>query len=85
VKFALTDHAKEQIRARRISMRWVKQVMIAPQQVVAATEGAKAYQSQFPVRHGKILLRLIVIERKSINIVKTAYKTTRIAKYWRVE
>ena len=55
-----------------------------PQQVVPDRKGRTVYQSQVDRGDGKmVLIRVIVVENADAVLVVTAYRTTRIHKYWR--
>jgi hypothetical protein len=59
-------------------------VIAEPQQVVPVGEGRRVYQSQLDFGDGKIyLLRVVVDETTAPPSVVTAYRTSKIAKYWR--
>ena len=70
---------------RQLSEDEVKQVACEPEQVVPARDGLECRQSRisdFP--GGKdYLLRVIVNPWESPNVVVTAYKTSKLEKYWK--
>jgi hypothetical protein len=83
VQFRLTTHAQEELARRSIPPLLLDAVLAAPQQVVPAYGGRKAYQSQLDFGGGRMfLLRAIVDDRVDPALVITVYRTTKIAKYW---
>ena len=56
--------------------------MKSPQQIVDTTDGRKIYQSVFSVYGKQMLVRVVVAELKNHNEVITAYRTSKIRKYW---
>jgi hypothetical protein len=84
LKFRLSRHVKEEMDRRSIPLNLLKSVLEGPQQVISERGGKKAYQSQLDFGGGKIfLVRAIVDERVDPPIVVTAYRTSKITKYWR--
>jgi len=87
VEYRLTDHAKEEMRRRQIGEQDVAKVLAAPEQREKVREGREVLQSRMeagdPPR--AFLLRVFVdIDRKPPAVV-TVYRTSKVAKYWRVE
>jgi hypothetical protein len=59
-------------------------VLQHPEQIVVERAQRKAYQSRLDMGDGKtFLLRLIVDDSVIPAVVVTAYRTTKIQKYWR--
>jgi len=86
LNFRLTPHVQEEAERRAIPRHLLEAVLNAPQQVVQASRGRKAYQSQADFGQGRIyLVRVIVDERRTPPSVITAYRTSKISKYWRGE
>jgi len=86
-EYRLTDHAQLEMKRRQISEAEVAQVLVAPEQVEEVRPGRVVYQSRVefgaPVR--VYLLRVFVdTDRRPAEVV-TAYRTSRIEKYWREE
>ena len=78
----ISGHARFELKRRGISHVLAVATIRAPGQIVPSVNGRKVYQSLIG-RTGRLLLRVIVKEDKSAYYVVTAYKTTKIAKYWR--
>jgi Domain of unknown function (DUF4258) len=73
---------------RGIPLALVQAVMEHPEQRVAdeSREGRWIRQSRFPFEDGKmILLRVVVDENEHPPAIVTAYRTSKIEKYWSVE
>jgi hypothetical protein len=82
--FRLSRHVKEEMERRGIPLAFVESVLHDPQQTVTERGGKKAYQSKLDFGEGKIfLLRVIVDDSIDPVVVITAYRTSRIDKYWR--
>ena len=61
MNYKLSKHAQEELRLRQIPRELLESVLQNPQQVVSASGGKKAYQSQLDFGGGRIfLLRAIV-------------------------
>ena len=84
MKFILSEHVKKEMKWRGIPPTLLKTVLEKPQQIVAEYGGKKAYQSKIDFGGGKIyLLRVIVDDTIKPAVVITAYRTSKIEKYWR--
>jgi len=84
MRYILTAHARKELGNRRIPRELLETVLREPQQIVPERMGRSAYQSQLDFGTGKIhLLRAIVDDRCDPPLVVTAYKTSKISKYWR--
>lgn len=85
MKLRLTRHAEQELIHRAIPRHLLDKVLDCPQQIVPAEGGRKAFQSKLDFGGGKIyLLRAIVDERTEPAVVITVYRTSKIAKYWRL-
>ena len=85
--YEFTEHARLEMERRGIGEHEIAQVLAAPQQAEVVRCGRAVYQSRVvledPPRH--FLLRVFVdIDRQPPEVV-TAYRTSKIAKYWRPE
>lgn len=83
--YRLTDHAKFEMRRRQVSEAEVAQVLDEPAEIESVRIGRKIYQSK--VKWGDppedYLLRVIVdTDRKPPEVV-SAYRTSKIRKYWK--
>ena len=84
-EYRLTDHARLEMKRRQIAEAEVTQVLSAPEQTEKVRPGRVVYQSQveFGAEVRIYLLRVFVdIDRRPAEVV-TAYRTSRIEKYWR--
>jgi len=68
--------------ARGIQRAEVERVIRGPEQVLPSRKGREIYQSRIGAR-GRLLLRGVVKEVSTAYHVVTAYKTSKIAKYWK--
>jgi len=82
IKFS--RHAELEMARRKIPRTFVESALENPQQIVSETTGRKTYQSILDFDGGKkYLLRIIVDDSVVPAVVVTAYKTSKIDKYWR--
>jgi hypothetical protein len=87
-EFCIKDHARFQMKRRQISedqVRQVRQVLTAPQQIIEKEGSRYIYQSKLflPILGKERLFRVVVDTRHEPVEVVTAYRTSKIAKYWR--
>jgi hypothetical protein len=86
VRWRLSRHADEEIRRRAIPLPLVEETLMHPRQVVAERGGLRACQSQVVFPDGRaFLLRVIVDDAAEPTVVVTAYRTSKIDKYWRAQ
>lgn len=85
--YVLTEHAREEMARRQISREDVANVLASPEQMEAVRQWRNVYQSRIvagkPPR--KYMLRVFVdVDREPPEVV-TAYRTSKIDKYWRTD
>ncbi len=76
-----SGHARFEMKRRGISQREVEEVIRNPGQIVPSRKGREIYQSKLGPR-GHLLMRVVVKEVVSAYHVVTAYKASKVAKYW---
>jgi hypothetical protein len=86
-EYHLTNHARFEMERRQIAEAEIAQVLHSPEQVEIVRPGRAVFQSRMefgePLR--TYLLRVFVdIDQHPAQIV-TAYRTSKIEKYWRDE
>ena len=86
-QYRITDHARFEMGRRGITESELAYVLSAPEQAEMVRPGRAVLQSR--TEYGEspqiYLLRIFVdIDRQPAEVV-TAYRTSRIEKYWRVE
>jgi hypothetical protein len=82
--FIVTDHAASEMTRRQILLDEVRSVALSPEQRIEVRPGRIVLQSRIePLSEGRqYLLRVIVdVDRQPAEIV-TAYRTSKINKYW---
>ena len=87
VEHRITDHARFEMERRGISEAEIARVLSAPEQSDLVRPGRVVYQSRMEAEvPGKIyLLRVFVdIDRQPAEVV-TAYRTSKVEKYWKSE
>jgi hypothetical protein len=82
VRYRLSEHVREEIERRRIPLTLLEAVLEKPDQVVLERGVLKAYQSKSDIGGKMFLLRVIVDDSVDPAVVVTAYRTTKIEKYW---
>ena len=84
--FRFTDHALEEMTKRRIPLEIVGETLVSPEQIIPERRGRSAYQSRkvFPTG-GTYLVRVIVDLQDDPPSVRTVYRTSKVAKYWRAK
>jgi hypothetical protein len=84
-RLLFTEHALDAIERRQLSLALVRRVVRAPEQLMALRPGRVIAQSicemDEPAR--VYLVRVVVDVRDDRAEVVTAYRSTRIARYWR--
>jgi hypothetical protein len=83
MNFIFSNHALQELQRRGLQQNMVESVLNNPQQIIAEKEGRKAYQSQVDFGGGKIYwVRVIVADNLDPAVVITAYRTSKITRYW---
>jgi hypothetical protein len=87
LEFRLTDHARLEMERRYITEAEVAGVLSSPDQTEVIRPGRVVYQSRIeagePLK--TYLLRIFVdVDRRPPEVV-TAYRTSKVDKYWREE
>ncbi len=83
--YIFTDHARLEILRRGLSEEMGRAILLAPEQRLEVRPGREVLQSEISSRQpGKVfLIRVFVdIDRRPAEVV-TAYRTSKIEKYWR--
>ena len=83
--YRICRHAEWEITRRGIPITSVQAVMAHPEQrlVDESREDRWIYQSRVPSEDGKMnLLRVVVDEVETPSVIITAYRTSKIEKYW---
>lgn len=80
----ISDHARFEIASRQLLEEVVASVAQNPQQVVKLKKERKVCQSKYydSTEGREMLLRVVCEERHDLLFVITAYRTSRIDKYW---
>ena len=85
MEFRLSSHAEWEMTRRRIPLVLVQAVMDRPEQRLAdeTSTGRWIHQSRLRFEDGKMyLLRVVVVEDEHPPVIITAYRTSKIEKYW---
>lgn len=84
-KLIITSHARFQMRRRSIPESLVVEASLEPQQTLPMQYGRAINQSKYiNGALGREMLIRVVVEPRGVELhVVTAYKTSRIEKYWK--
>jgi hypothetical protein len=88
MNFRLSRHAEWEMIRRSIPLALVQAVMNQPEQrhVDDSGRGRWIHQSRIRFEDGKMyLLRVVVDENEHPPVIVTAYRTSKIEKYWSVK
>jgi hypothetical protein len=85
VVFVLTQHATVVLQRRGLDEAIVRQVLAAPEERKAVRPGRDVLQSRIEIADKRYLVRVFVDVDRSPAEVVTAYRTSKIDKYWRSE
>ena len=77
----ISSHARFEMQRRGIAEQTIIATIRQPSQIVPSEKGRQIRQSLVGSR-GRLLLRVVVKETATAYYVVTAYKTSKIAKYW---
>jgi hypothetical protein len=78
----VSQHAADEIARRGLSGEELQATLQHPEEVVPLRSGRVVYQRRFPGEAPSYLIRVFVDTDRTPPVVVTAYKTTKIAKYW---
>jgi hypothetical protein len=80
-QIVIAPHAHLEMQRRGISQADLETVVRHPQQIIPSKKGRHIHQSKLPL--SQMLLRVVVKEQPQVYHVITAYKTSKVAKYWK--
>ena len=83
LNFVLTTHANSELRRRGLDEAIVRQVLADPEQRVVVRPGREVVHSRIEFAGRRYLVRVFVDVGRSPVEVVTAYRTSKIDKYWR--
>jgi len=81
----LSDHARSEIARRGLEEAMAVRVASAPEQVIPVREGREVRQSRvdfFPGARAYLVRVVVDMDCEGVTVV-TAYRTSRVGKYWR--
>ena len=84
IDYTVTDHAASEIGRRGLKRETVDQVLKNPEQKFDVRPGRVVLQSRIQESGREFLIRVFVdVDRRPAEVV-TAYRTTKVVKYWRI-
>jgi len=85
VEYSISPHAALEMERRGVDEAIVGRVLAAPEQRESVRSGRDVLQSRIEVDKRTYLVRVFVdVDRRPAEVV-TAYRTSKIEKYWRSE
>ena len=85
VEYSISPHAAFEMERRGVDEAVVRHVLAAPEQRESVRLGRDVLQSRIEVDKRTYLVRVVVdVDRRPAEVV-TAYRTSKIGKYWRSE
>jgi hypothetical protein len=86
-EYRLSEHAVKEMTRRGITEEQVAIVLRAPEQSEPVREGREVYHSRFALGEPPktYLIRVIVDYDREPPVVVTAYRTSKVEKYWRTD
>ena len=79
----LTPHASFELLRRGLDETMVRRVIAEPEQRISVRPGRDVVQTRFELAGRRYLVRVFVDVDRSPAEVVTAYRTSKIDKYWR--
>ena len=81
----ISEHARFEMARRQLSEEIVEAVVQNPQQAMKSGKGRIVCQRKYydPAEGSEMLLRVICEERYDTFFVVTAYRTSKVDKYWK--
>ena len=83
LRFHFSKHVLEELEERQIPRMLVERVLESPEQNTAVLENINCYQSRVEISGKQYVLRVLANETVQPPVVITAYRTSKIRKYWR--
>jgi len=80
-----TKHAKGQLKERGLSEEIVVETLLNPEQAFSQEPDVFVSQRRYKLKGKEYLLRVASKRKGEILTVLTAYRTSRISKYWRYD
>jgi len=81
--YVITDHATTELTRRGLSTEVIDEVLRNPEQRLEVRSGRVVLQSRIQESAANYLVRVFVdIDRSPAEVV-TAYRTSKVSKYWR--
>lgn len=82
-EYLITAHAAQELQRRGLDENTVRRVLAGPEQRLSVRLGRDVLQSRVEIGGTRYLIRVFVdVDRVPAEVV-TAYRTSRISKYWR--
>lgn len=83
MNFRFSRHALEELARRGLTRSVIDDVLANPDQVLVENVNKKVFQSKVAFERGKLfLVRVVVAFDADPPLVVTAYRTSKIDKYW---
>ena len=83
--YLFTPHARYELERRGLDERDIRAILASPEQSIDVRPGRVVFQSKVSTGEKTYLVRVFVdVDRRPAEVV-TAYRTSKISKYWQNE
>ena len=83
LRFHFSKHVLEELEERQIPRMLVERVLESPEQKTSVLDNINCYQSRVEISGKQYVVRVLVNDTVQPPVVVTAYRTSKIRKYWR--
>ena len=86
MEYRISQHAEDELIIRDIPRKLLDEVLQNPGQIFREAGRPTVFQSRlspFGTHRNEMLLRVVVDESRSPNVVVTVYLTSKVEKYWK--
>ena len=84
-KIEIIPIARKKLERRGITEERIRETINFPAQIVVGYGGRKVAHKKYMIEDKEYLLRVVYEEKEDMDIVVTAYLTSRIERYWKEE
>ena len=87
MNIVFTEHALFEMKRREIAKEHIQAAIENPEQLIDEYSGRLCFQNKYfdEIENNEMILRVIAEKSKDDYVIITAYKTSKIKKYWKQE
>jgi hypothetical protein len=85
IEYDISGHAAEEMQRRGLEESVVRQVLLAPEWRETMRPGRDLLQARMDLEGKTVLIRVFVDIDREVPVVVTAYRTSKVEKYWRTQ